>query len=398
MGFPKGLCPFGGGLGGEAPKSVTMTHHPAVALAIELIRKLSITPNDAGCMELLHSRLQPLGFSVQYFDRNGTRNAYFTCGDKPPQLSFAGHTDVVPPGDKAAWSCDPFVPEIREGMLIGRGACDMKSQIAAFVCALESLAGRGGTCQGIALLITSDEEGDALDGTRYALEQLDKAGEPVWPMVLIGEPSANEKLGDTIRIGRRGSLTARVSVQGTQGHAAYPHRVDNPIHRCTGLFKDLLAHKWCQGFADFPDTSLQIVRVEADAGGDNVVPGMLSFTANWRYSPATNMEEIQKTFAQFAEKHSLEADTQWHLSGQPFHSPPGPLRAKVLQAITSITGIKAKCDAGGGTSDGRFLAPRGSETIELGLRNATAHKVDEQVAIADMETLHDIYLHLLQNL
>jgi succinyl-diaminopimelate desuccinylase len=361
-----------------------------VDLACELIRRASVTPEDGGCQALIAERLAAAGFAIEHLRIGDVDNLWATHGPEGPTLAFLGHTDVVPPGPRADWQSDPFVPEIRGDMLHGRGAADMKGSVAAMVCALEALArdGHGGR---LGLLLTSDEEGIALHGIRAVAERFRNRGERI-DYCLVGEPSSRAALGDQVRIGRRGSLTATVRVRGVQGHVAFPDLARNPVHAVLPALLELQARDWDGGpVADFPPTSLQIANFNAGTGASNVIPGHADVQFNLRYSPrwtaAALIAEIEACLA----RHRVDAAIDWHRSGEPFHTAEGPLRRVVREAIRERLGRVPEENTGGGTSDGRFIAPLGAEVVELGPVNASIHQVNERIAVADLEALPGVY-------
>lgn len=367
-------------------------------LARELIRRPSVTPDDAGCQALLAERLAGAGFQCEPMRFGAVNNLWARRGGAAPLLVFAGHTDVVPPGPLDDWSTDPFKPEIRDGVLHGRGAADMKGSLAAMLIAAESFVREHPDHAGsIGFLVTSDEEGQARDGTRRVMEALTDRGERIdW--CVVGEPSSSESPGDTIRRGRRGSLTGRLTVLGAQGHVAYPDSADNPIHAALPALAELAARQWDEGFADFPATSFQIANFTAGTGADNVIPGRAEIQFNLRYSPALTPEDIQATVAGVLENHAVRHHLDWHDSGRPFHTPDGPLLDAVAAAVREHTGTPAKLSTGGGTSDGRFIAPTGTHVVELGPLNATIHQPNERVAVPELELLGRIYRRILERL
>jgi succinyl-diaminopimelate desuccinylase len=360
-------------------------------LACALIRRPSVTPEDGGCQALIAERLAAAGFGIEHLRIGDVDNLWATHGAADgPVLAFLGHTDVVPPGPRADWQSDPFVPEIRDGMLHGRGAADMKGSVAAIVCALEALArdGHGGR---LGLLLTSDEEGVALHGIRAVAERFRSRGERI-DYCLVGEPSSREMLGDQVRIGRRGSLTATVRVRGVQGHVAFPELARNPIHAVLPALLELLARDWDGGAVpDFPPTRLQVANFNAGTGASNVIPGHADVQFNLRYSPRWNADaligEIEACFA----RHAVDVAIDWHRSGEPFHTAEGALRRAVRETLQDRLGRRPEENTGGGTSDGRFIAPLGAEVVELGPVNASIHQVDERIAVDDLEALPGLY-------
>ena len=378
---------------------------PVLELAEELIRRESVTPNDAGCLTVIGTRLERLGFQLERIDRQGVSNLWATFGQQGPMLCFAGHTDVVPTGDLKEWSSDPFIPTVtQDGYLRGRGAADMKSSLAAMVVACEEFleqmpqpAGR------ISFLLTSDEEGPATDGTVAVIEELAKrqatAGEPAIDYCIVGEPSSKDALGDVVRVGRRGSLNAFITVHGIQGHVAYPELVDNPIHRASRLIADLIATDWDGEPNDyFPPTSFQVSNINAGTGATNVVPGTAAFRCNWRFSTSTTAERIEAMVEQLIDTLGMEASIEWNLSGEPFLTTHGTLTSATAKVIKAQTGIETDLSTGGDTSDGRFIAKLGCELIELGPINRSIHKIDEEVKIDDLPRLKNLYKGLMTEL
>ncbi len=367
-------------------------------LACELIRRRSLTPADAGCQPLLAGRLQRAGFECRTLCFGEVDNLWATHGCGGPVLVFMGHTDVVPSGPQSAWQFPPFEPSLDHGLLYGRGAADMKAAVAAMTVALEDFArecpDHAGT---VALLLTSDEEGDARDGVRRVAEQFRSSGQRIdW--CVVGEASSHERLGDLIRIGRRGSLTGRLRIHGVQGHVAYPEQAHNPIHAFSAVLAELLAERWDEGDGDFPPTSLQISNLHAGAGADNIIPGSLDAVFNFRYSTACTAASLRDRVEAILQQHELEYELEWHHSGEPFFTHNGVLRGAVREVLEKQLGRVPDEDTGGGTSDGRFIAPLGAEVIELGPVNASIHKVDEYIAIADLEQLPGLYRALAERL
>ncbi|HNQ57843.1 MAG TPA: succinyl-diaminopimelate desuccinylase [Candidatus Desulfobacillus denitrificans] len=365
-------------------------------LARELIARRSVTPEDGGCLDLLAARLAFLGFSLERMDREGVSNLWARRGGARPTVCFAGHTDVVPPGPLDEWSADPFRPEVRNGFLYGRGAADMKSSIAAFVTASERfVAAHPAHAGAIALLLTSDEEGRAIDGTVRVVEALKARGESL-DYCIVGEPTSAERLADTIKNGRRGSLSGRLSVKGVQGHIAYPHLVKNPVHMAAPALAELAATKWDDGNEYFPPTSWQVSNFHAGTGADNVVPGTAEILFNFRFSTASTPDGLKARVQEILERHGVDCSLEWTLSGRPYLTPRGRLVAAVSQAIRETAGIETGLSTSGGTSDGRFIADICPEVIELGPLNATIHKIDECVAVADIDLLSRIYERCLE--
>lgn len=371
---------------------------PTLALAIELLRRPSITPHDAGCQALLAARLQALGFAIEPLVFGEVTNLWARLGAHPPLFVFAGHTDVVPPGPEDDWRFPPFEPVVRNGYLYGRGSADMKGSLAAMVTACERfLADRPHPRGSLALLLTSDEEGAARDGTARVVTHLQARHERIdW--CLIGEPSSKESIADTIKNGRRGSLNAYLRVFGLQGHVAYPERTVNPIHRFAPALAELTTTVWDGGNAFFPPSSFQVSNLNTGIGADNVVPGLLEARFNFRYSTAVRCDELQARVKAMLDRHALDYALEWLPVGAPFLTERGPLLEAVIGAITEVTGTTAEVSTSGGTSDGRFIAPTGAEVIELGPVNATIHQVDERVRTTDLDTLSHLYQCILERL
>ncbi|MDP1651417.1 MAG: succinyl-diaminopimelate desuccinylase [Rhodocyclaceae bacterium] len=368
---------------------------PTLDLAKALIARRSITTEDAGCLDLIAARLAPLGFVCERMDSTGptglVRNLWARLGAAKPLIVFAGHTDVVPPGPVEKWQSDPFVPTIRDGMLYGRGAADMKTSVAAAVVAVERLLADTPELQGsLAFLLTSDEEGDATDGTVKVVEALKARGETL-DCCIVGEPTSVDRQGDTIKNGRRGSLSGKLVVKGVQGHVAYPEKVKNPIHRAAPALAELAAAHWDIGNEFFPPTSFQISNIHAGTGVTNVVPGSLEVLFNFRFSTASTADGLQHRVHEILDRHSLEYDLHWMLGGRPFLTAPGRLVSALVEAIQVEADITAELSTNGGTSDGRFIADICPEVVEFGPVNATIHKIDECVALADIEPLARIY-------
>jgi succinyl-diaminopimelate desuccinylase len=367
-------------------------------LASELIARPSITPDDAGCQALLIERLSAIGFECETMVFDDVTNLWARRGQDAPLLAFAGHTDVVPTGPLEQWHSDPFTPEIRDGNLFGRGAADMKSSIAAMITACERFVAQHAQHKGsIALLITSDEEGIAINGTVKVIETLEARGEKIdW--ALIGEPSSQHRVGDVVKNGRRGSIGAKLVIHGVQGHVAYPHKVDNPIHRAMPALHDLARHEWDQGNNFFPPTSLQISNINSGTGAHNVVPGHAEVLFNLRYSTEIDAQHIIETTRAILDKHELNYDINWSISGYPFLTAEGELVAAAQQAIKQHTGLTTSLETTGGTSDGRFIAPTGAQVLELGPVNESIHKLNEHVNIEELDLLSEIYQSILENL
>lgn len=363
-------------------------------LAKALISRPSITTADAGCLDLIADRLTPLGFVCERMDSTGptgpVANLWARRGTEQPLVVFAGHTDVVPPGTLDQWRSAPFTPTERDGMLFGRGAADMKTSVAAAVVAVERLLAGQQPNGSIAFLLTSDEEGDATDGTVKVVETLKARGETL-DYCIVGEPTSLHAQGDTIKNGRRGSLSGKLIVKGVQGHVAYPEKVRNPIHRAAPALAELAAAHWDIGNEYFPPTSFQISNIHAGTGATNVVPGTLEVLFNFRFSTASTATGLQRRTQEILDKHDLDYDLLWTLGGRPFLTEPGRLVLALVEAIRVETGVTAELSTTGGTSDGRFIADICPEVVEFGPINATIHKIDECVALADIEPLTRIY-------
>lgn len=369
-----------------------------IDLLMDLARRKSVTPEDAGCQELLATRLEAVGFSCESLPFGDVSNLWARRGDSGPVLCFAGHTDVVPAGNLEEWESDPFEPFERDGMLYGRGTADMKSGLAAMVVAVERFLANDPEYDGsIAFLITSDEEGRAREGTLKVIETLQKRGEKIdW--CVLGEPSSQDKLGDIIRVGRRGSLSGMLTVNGVQGHVAYPHLADNPIARFAPALAELLSREWDTGNEFFPPTSFQFVEIQSGIGAPNVTPAVLTARFNFRYSTVWDHEALKSKTESILDAHGLNYELDWHLSGKPFLTRPGALIDATAAAVNDITGIDPELSTGGGTSDGRFISPAGTDVVEIGPVNASIHKVNEHVKLDDVETLSKIYEQILQRL
>ena len=371
-------------------------------LARSLIELASVTPEDAGCQRLLADRLEPLGFDTEWFPFGDVSNVLFTHGrydTDAPSLWFLGHTDVVPPGPLEDWTSPPFRAEVRNGILYGRGAADMKGAVAAMVTAAEELVRAHPDHAGqIGILLTSDEEGDAVDGVKRVAEMLkQRAAAPQY--CLVGEPSSVNTLGDTVRIGRRGSSHARLQVHGVQGHSAFPQDIDNPIHRLAGFLDQLIETQWDEGDENFPPTHCQVTNIHAGTGAENVTPGHAEAWFNFRNAPASPSADIRSRVEAMLEQSGIrDYELGWKVSGEAFRSTAGALRIAVLEAIESQLRIQPDLNTGGGTSDGRFIAPLGTEVLELGLLNGSIHKVDENTSVSDLEALHGLYNQIMVRL
>ena len=363
-----------------------------------LIARPSVTPDDAGCLELVAGWLAPLGFACERIDRNGVANLWARRGKGGALVCFAGHTDVVPPGPLSAWTSPPFEPTLRDGRLYGRGAADMKSSIAAWVVALERLlARRPAIRDSLALLLTSDEEGDAVDGTVRVVEALKARGEGI-DFCIVGEPTCVERLGDTMKNGRRGSLSATLAVNGVQGHVAYPDQVRNPVHLAAPALAELAATTWDSGNEYFPPTSFQISNAHAGTGAGNVVPGRFDIQFNFRFSTASTVEDLQSRVHSLLDRHGLDYEIRWTLGAKPFLTPRGDLCAALVDAAATAVGVSAALSTTGGTSDGRFIADICPQLVEFGPVNESIHKVDEHILVDDLEGLARIYEGVLDRL
>ncbi len=376
----------------------TDAQEPTLALTRDLIACASVTPEDAGCQSLMMARLQQAGFAVEPLRFGEVDNFWATRGSSGPLLVFAGHTDVVPPGDTGQWESDPFIATEAVADLVGRGAADMKASLAAMVVACEHFVGAHPDHSGrIGFLITSDEEGPAKDGTIRVMETLKDRGEQIdW--CVVGEPSSTRELGDLVKNGRRGSLNARLVIHGKQGHIAYPHLADNPIHRAMPTLNALVAEPWDQGNDFFDPTSLQISTIRAGQGVTNVIPGSVEVLFNLRFSTEVTADEIRERCEAILDQGGLTYDIEWSLSGEPFLTEPGALLTAVIDSIESTTGHVPEVSTGGGTSDGRFIAPSGAQVVEVGHVNATIHQINERVKLADIPQLTKIYEGILERL
>lgn len=369
-------------------------------LTCDLIRRRSVTPDDAGCQAAIADRLMRAGFTVRHLRFGEVDNLWATHGDSGPTLAFLGHTDVVPTGPVDAWRFDPFEPTVVDGVLYGRGAADMKGSVAAMVVALEAFVAAHPDHAGrVGLLLTSDEEGPTnLDGVRRVAEVFRAEGERIdW--CVVGEPSSSARLGDLIRVGRRGSLSGTLTVRGVQGHVAYPEKAKNPIHAFAPALAELAAECWDEGNGDFPPTSFQVSNLDAGTGAGNVIPGTLRALFNFRYSTASTADALKARTEAILVRHGLDYVLEWTLSGEPFLTPPGGrLREVVVDVCRTLAGVPPEQSTGGGTSDGRFIAPLGAEVVELGPVNATIHQVDECVAVADLVRLPRLYMAICERL
>ena len=373
-------------------------HSPTIALSQELISRASVTPEDAGCQQLMADRLSAIGFEIEHLRFDDVDNFWATRGDSGPILCFAGHTDVVPSGPESKWQTPPFEPTIKDGMLYGRGAADMKGSLAAMVVAVEQFIAENPNHSGrIAFLITSDEEGIAANGTVKVVEWLTQQ-QIIPDYCLVGEPSSTTQCGDTIKNGRRGSLGCEMRILGQQGHVAYPHLASNPIHTAAPALAELSSHEWDRGNDFFPATSFQISNINAGTGATNVIHGELSVIFNFRFSTEVTDQQLRQRTEQILDKYQLDYELNWHLSGQPFLTEEGELVDAVVKAVKEVTGLDTELSTAGGTSDGRFIAPMGTQVVELGPVNATIHQIDECASVDDLNQLCDIYQSLLKHL
>ncbi|MBK7898451.1 MAG: succinyl-diaminopimelate desuccinylase [Azonexus sp.] len=371
---------------------------PTLALATALLARPSVTPADGGCMDLIAERLAPLGFSTEFIARGGVTNLWARRGTAKPLFCFAGHTDVVPTGPLEAWTSPPFAPEIRDGLLYGRGAADMKSSLAASVTAVEAFVAAHPQHSGsIAFLLTSDEEGDAVDGTVAVVEALKARGETL-DYCIIGEPTSVNTLGDMVKNGRRGSLSGTLTVKGVQCHIAYPHLGRNPIHEAAPVLAELAATEWDRGNEYFPPTTWQVSNIHGGTGATNVVPGHVEIKFNFRFSTASTPESLQERLTAILDRHGLAYDLAWTLGARPFLTGRGPLAEAAMAAIRAECGIATELSTTGGTSDGRFIADICPQLLEIGPVNATSHKIDEHVEVAALHRLSALYRRILESL
>lgn len=369
-----------------------------IDLARQLIARRSVTPDDAGCIDLLTTSLEPLGFNCERISMNGVENLWARRGSAAPLVCFAGHTDVVPTGPLEQWESDPFAPTIRDGTLYGRGASDMKSSLAAFVVAIAGFVRAHPHHSGsIALLLTSDEEGPAIDGTVKVVEALARRGERP-DYCIVGEPTSVSRLGDMIKNGRRGSLSANLVVKGVQGHVAYPHLARNPIHEVAAAITELAQTEWDGGNEYFPPTTWQISNMNSGTGANNVIPGTAQIKFNFRFSTASTIESLQTRVIGILDRHGVPYDIEWRYDGRPYLTKKGDLVDAVARAIKKVTGIDTELSTTGGTSDGRFIADICSQVVELGPTNATIHKINECIRLEELEALPKIYREILVNL
>ncbi|MEE9337019.1 MAG: succinyl-diaminopimelate desuccinylase [Methylococcaceae bacterium] len=369
-----------------------------LALLKDLIKRESVTPKDEGCQDVLVERLSKIGFKEERLNFSDTQNIWLRRGDEKPLFTFLGHTDVVPPGPLDRWDSPPFEPTIRDGKLYGRGAADMKGGVACFITAVERFIAKYPNHQGsIAVMMTSDEEGIATNGVIKVVEVLEKRNEKIdW--CLVGEPSSDKEIGDVIRVGRRGSLCAKLTVEGIQGHVAYPEIAENPIHTFAPALKELIEEIWDNGNEFFPPTSLQVSNINGGTGAENIIPADVEVQFNLRFCTELNEQTIKQRTSAIFDKYGFKYDLQWRLSGNPFLTEKGELIDAAHTAIKKVTGLETLDDTGGGTSDGRFIAPTGAQVIELGPLNESIHKINENVGVEDLEILSEIYENMLIDL
>jgi succinyl-diaminopimelate desuccinylase len=367
-------------------------------LTQNLMARRSVTPADEGCQDVMIARLEALGFRVERLRYGNVDNFWARRGTDGPVFCFAGHTDVVPTGPLEEWRTDPFLPAVRDGLLFGRGAADMKSGLAAMITATEEFVATHPQHKGtIAYLITSDEEGPSVDGTKRVVETLSSRNEHIdW--CIVGEPSSEQVIGDTIKVGRRGSFSGRLTVHGVQGHVAYPQLAENPVHTLAPALAELTSREWDKGTEHFQPTTFQVSNLNAGTGAPNVIPGELKARFNLRYSPVQTQEGLKEVVEGILRKHGVRFSVEWYVSGEPFYTPPGRLSDAVGAAVQDAVGSRPKLSTGGGTSDGRFIAPLGAQVVELGVVNATIHKVNECVRIEEIDALHRMYVNVLRNL
>jgi succinyl-diaminopimelate desuccinylase len=372
---------------------------PVLELTRELVARPSITPDDAGCQRLICERLLPLGFNVEWFLCGAVSNVLLTRGGGSPSIWFLGHTDVVPPGPEDLWTFLPFHPDEKDGELYGRGVADMKGAVAAMVVALETFVRQHPDHDGeIGLLLTSDEEGDAVDGVVRVAEELKRRGRKP-DYCLVGEPSSRQALGDTVRVGRRGSIHLRLRVNGIQGHTAFPENLDNPVHHLAPLLDELVEVKWDTGDEDFPASHCQVASIRGGTGARNVTPAYVELLVNFRNGPGSPFEEIRDRVERLLRRHAIEDyEAEWMVMGEPFRSPAGKLREAVIESVEALLGVTPELNTGGGTSDGRYIAPLGSEVLELGLLNGSIHQVDERTPVADLDRLYATYFDIIRRI
>jgi succinyl-diaminopimelate desuccinylase len=374
-----------------------------LALTQDLIARRSVTPEDAGCQELIAARLSNAGFAIEHLPFGEVQNLWASHGNGAPVLVFLGHTDVVPSGPHEQWASHPFIPTIRDGYLYGRGAADMKGSVAAFVVGLEEFVASNPDHAGtVAVLLTSDEEGDAIDGVRRVMAQFQQQGRRI-DYCITGEPSSKERLGDLLRIGRRGTLSGTLTVRGIQGHVAYPEKARNPIHQAMPALAELCARRWDEGYPregerEFPASSFQISNINAGTGANNVIPGDCEVVFNFRYNPGWQAAELEREVHAVLDRHGLEYEIKWHRGGEPFLTGEGLLRATLRELMRERCGVEPEESTGGGTSDARFVAPLGAQVVEMGPVNASIHKLDERIALDELERLPGLFREMAQRL
>jgi len=372
-------------------------------LTQDLIARRSVTPEDAGCQELIAARLARAGFDIEHIPFGEVKNLWASHGKGAPVLVFLGHTDVVPSGPVESWQSDPFAPGIRDGYLYGRGAADMKGSVAAFVVGLEAFVAANPQHAGtVAVLLTSDEEGDAIDGVRRVMTQFREQGRRI-DYCITGEPSSKEKLGDLLRVGRRGTLSGTLNIKGIQGHVAYPEKARNPIHQAMPALAELCARRWDEGYPregerEFPASSFQISNIHSGTGANNVIPGACEVVFNFRYNPGWQAAELEREVQALLDRHGLEYEIKWHRGGEPFLTGEGRLRNTMRELMRERCGVEPEESTGGGTSDARFIAPLGAQVVEMGPVNASIHKVDERIALAELRALPALFREMAERL
>ncbi|GAA4363887.1 succinyl-diaminopimelate desuccinylase [Kangiella marina] len=383
-----------------APIEQVKYQRPIIELAQELIRRPSITPSDGGCTAILANRLAVAGFTTEYVNKGAVTNLWAYRGDdnSQPSVVFSGHTDVVPPGQNAKWETAPFMPTIKDGFIIGRGASDMKGSLAAMIVATEHFVKKYPKHQGsIGFMLTSDEEGEAIDGTRHIVDSLKQRGKVI-DYAIVGEPTTDKQLGDAIRIGRRGSINGKIRIQGKQGHVGYPEQLSNPIHNSSKLVHKLATKRWDMPSRYFPSTSFQLVKVHSESGAMNVTPASLEMVFNFRYSPRNSFDKIQSYVEKKAKKYGLEATFEWEHEAAPYITRRGKLRKTVQKVIQQESQLKTKLTTGGGISDGRYIKQIATQVIELGPSNKTIHQANERVSISELNKLCHLYFRILEEL
>ena len=381
---------------------MSMEAGDVVALTCDLVSRRSVTPDDAGCQNLVADRLATAGFRIERLPYGAVQNLWATHGNEGPVLVFLGHTDVVPSGPVEQWTSDPYTPTVRDGKLYGRGSADMKGSVAAFVVGLEQFVARHPGHRGtVAVLLTSDEEGDAIDGVRRVAEHFRATGQKI-DYCITGEPSSKEKLGDLLRVGRRGTLSGTLTVRGVQGHVAYPEKARNPIHEAMPALAELAKRRWDEGYPpsapEFPASSFQISNIHAGTGANNVIPGACEVVFNFRYNPGWQTAELEHEVHTVLDRHGLDYSIAWHRGGEPFLTREGPLRTAARSVLLERCNVVPDENTGGGTSDARFIAPLGAEVVEMGPVNASIHRIDEHVALAELEALPGLFRAVAERL